>query len=345
MNILLSICIPTYNRAKYLKEALESILPQTSDEIEIVVSDNASPDDTREVVARLQKVTSIRIVYERSAVNQGNDWNFLRVVELASGRYCWLFGDDDRMAPGAIYDVLEQIRQNPEVDVFLGDRENFDLNFKKKFNWRPILKQAKEQVFDFNKIPVSAYLKEVNKLPGIFSFISGMIFKKDKWAAVEGRDEYLGSRYIHIYMFMSILWGKHPGVLKYLPDRIVLARWGNDQSFKPGALLERIKYDVEIFHNTAFKILKDPKTVKQIDAILIKNDLFSWSVRARATAGWKFYSEIIPFLFHYYRGVPLFWLKIVPLMFVPRSLLIFARWGYRVAIKGERLGLNEVYDI
>jgi abequosyltransferase len=62
----ISICIPTYNRARLLEEAIKSILSQTTDissEIEICVSDNCSTDNTELVIKKLQKKSKVRIVY------------------------------------------------------------------------------------------------------------------------------------------------------------------------------------------------------------------------------------------------------------------------------------------
>jgi abequosyltransferase len=81
---LLSICIPTYNRARCLAALLDSIHAQKTDEVEIIVSDKASTDDTRAIVKKYPD-----IIYGRSVKNLGFDANVLRAVSLASGKYCW----------------------------------------------------------------------------------------------------------------------------------------------------------------------------------------------------------------------------------------------------------------
>src|SRR3989304_4568740 len=96
---LLSICIPTYNRAHYLKECLGSIVAQFGDpeicsSVEVVVTDNASPDKTREVVEEYQKKFK-NIRYSRNNENLGVDRNVINVVEMASGVFGWYMGDDD----------------------------------------------------------------------------------------------------------------------------------------------------------------------------------------------------------------------------------------------------------
>ena len=74
---LLSICIPTYNRAEFLKDALDSILRQINennkDKVEICISDNASEDNTEELVEEYQKKSPIPIIYHKNEKNMGAD--------------------------------------------------------------------------------------------------------------------------------------------------------------------------------------------------------------------------------------------------------------------------------
>jgi len=101
MTMRLSICIPTFNRAGLLRETLDSIICQARDALEIVVCDNASSDATRELIQEYQGKFP-RLTYFRWPENMGADRNFLKTVELATGDYCWLMGDDDHLEPGAL---------------------------------------------------------------------------------------------------------------------------------------------------------------------------------------------------------------------------------------------------
>ncbi len=117
---LLSICIPTFNRAALLDVCLASLLPQVAEhslEVECVVSDNASNDATSEVVAKYQAEFAFLRV-SRNATNIGIIGNITKVAsELSRGEFVWLIGDDDVLTTGAIERVLQRIHQSPEVDL------------------------------------------------------------------------------------------------------------------------------------------------------------------------------------------------------------------------------------
>jgi len=85
----LSICIPTYNRADYIGETLSSIISQSGDDIEIVIVDGASTDNTEGVVNEFQGRFE-NIHYHREKKNNGVDADLAKSVALAQGEYCWL---------------------------------------------------------------------------------------------------------------------------------------------------------------------------------------------------------------------------------------------------------------
>ncbi len=121
---LLSICIPTYNRAELLRSALYSVVRQAAElngQVEVVVSDNCSPDHTPEVLAWAQTLGPVRS--HRNAENVGFGRNFLRLAqELAEGEYCWVLGDDDVLCEGAVAELVSALTSHPEIDyVFVNN--------------------------------------------------------------------------------------------------------------------------------------------------------------------------------------------------------------------------------
>lgn len=104
---LLTLAIPTYNRAACLRELLSVLADQLQNEprVELMISDNASPDDTPAVVQDFVD-RGLRIRYIRNPENIGPDANFLQCFEQARGKYVWLFSDDDLIIPGGLAKIL-----------------------------------------------------------------------------------------------------------------------------------------------------------------------------------------------------------------------------------------------
>jgi len=104
---LLTIAIPTFNRAVNLALLLRTLKPEVAalPEIELLVSDNASPDDTESVMRQFLQ-DGLRCRYIRNAKNIDADPNFLQCYQQASGKYLWIFGDDDILFPGALASLV-----------------------------------------------------------------------------------------------------------------------------------------------------------------------------------------------------------------------------------------------
>ena len=103
MAYILSICIPTYNRAACLPTLLDSIINQVDKQnpIEICISDNYSKDNTQQLIEQY-KQRYPHIVYSRWSENKGYDRNILKAVAMAQGEYCWLMSSDDKIEAGGI---------------------------------------------------------------------------------------------------------------------------------------------------------------------------------------------------------------------------------------------------
>jgi glycosyltransferase involved in cell wall biosynthesis len=93
-----SIGMPVFNGEKYLREALDSILAQTYQDFELIISDNASTDHTQQICREYANKDS-RIHYNRNEENLGAPKNYNRVFELSSGEYFKWAAYDDVLAP------------------------------------------------------------------------------------------------------------------------------------------------------------------------------------------------------------------------------------------------------
>ena len=109
---LVSICIPTYNNAAMLREAIASALAQTYRSIEVIVSDNASTDDTASVVATIR---DSRLRCSRNTTNLGMVANFRCALAESRGRYVCLLSSDDLMDPGFVEWAVDALEGDPEA--------------------------------------------------------------------------------------------------------------------------------------------------------------------------------------------------------------------------------------
>ena len=172
---ILTLAIPTYNRAANLELLLRTLAPQLAAEpaVELLISDNASPDST-EALVRSLIAEGLRCRYLRNAHNIGADPNFLQCYREARGKYVWIFGDDDLLLPGALSFLLRFLAPTPALP-------EFDLLFVAPFGFvhqpnERLLGQPNPPAFAFTD-PI-AFLQAVG-LRGDLALISAVILNKD----------------------------------------------------------------------------------------------------------------------------------------------------------------------
>lgn len=112
--MLLSICIPSYNRPNELKRLLNSIDSKMYDKIEILVCEDCSPkrDEITEIINEYKSTSKYKLVYHKNSINFGYDKNLQQCIKYANGEYIVFMGDDDVFLPGAIDNILRLISDN-----------------------------------------------------------------------------------------------------------------------------------------------------------------------------------------------------------------------------------------
>jgi glycosyltransferase involved in cell wall biosynthesis len=109
-----SIGLPVYNGERYLAETIEAISAQTFSDFELIISDNASTDRTQEI-CESRAACDPRVRYIRHEINQGANWNFSYVVEMARGVYFRWASADDLFAPESLSCCVEVLDRFPDV--------------------------------------------------------------------------------------------------------------------------------------------------------------------------------------------------------------------------------------
>jgi glycosyltransferase involved in cell wall biosynthesis len=108
---LVSIGLPVYNGARYLRSALDSLVAQDYEDFELIISDNASEDET-EAICREFAARDPRVRYYRAERNMGPVWNAVRAYELARGEYFLLAAHDDLRHPECLSRCVAELERN-----------------------------------------------------------------------------------------------------------------------------------------------------------------------------------------------------------------------------------------
>lgn len=212
----LSICIATRNRGDCIGETLRSIAAQDNGQIEVVVLDGASTDDTPAVVQALQRDLPY-LRYSRKEKNGGVDRDYDEAVGLASGDYCWLMSDDDLLMPGAISTIFAAMNAGHCLVVVNSEVRNTDMSELLDANRLQWSSDRSYEASEFKRLflETSAYL----------TYIGAVVIRRDLWSSRE-RSAYYGSYFIHVgVIFQSPL----PGSAFVVSTPLVSVRFGNTQ--------------------------------------------------------------------------------------------------------------------
>ena len=117
---LVSVCVPTYNRAGLLSESLLTICRQSYAPIEIIVSDNGSTDETERVCREFAHADP-RIRYFRQSRNWGAHFNYNFCFDQAQGDIICFFHDDDLYEPEIVSQGVRFLQEHPEVGLVSPD--------------------------------------------------------------------------------------------------------------------------------------------------------------------------------------------------------------------------------
>jgi abequosyltransferase len=322
---LLSICIPSYNRAALLSELLERIASDLTggieDLVEVVISDNASPDHTGEVVARL--TPSIKhLVSIRQDENIGPDRNFLACVASANATFVWLMGDDDLPEPGSIARVLQVLADHPHIAGLTMDRigRSFDLKTRRS---EDALANFKQTTMLHGADVV------VSHLTYYIAFISAQVFNRELWAKVVASrpvEEFFNG-YIHMYVFANMLKCNPEWLV--LKERLVTWRADND-SFMSSGRFRRMEIDVVGYEQIARACFgADSATYVHIRDLVATQNFRMHITAARMEGVWdaEMRRRTRQLAMRYYAKSIKFWAVTSPFLFLPNSILPVLRYA------------------
>lgn len=230
---IISICIPTYNREKSLKNLIDNIINQEwfSEEIQIMIYNDPSQDNTQLMVEEYQKKYP-NIKYHRNKTRIGMIPSILESITMCDWEYVWLFSDDDLMHITAIKEMLKTIKeQNPWLilNKMLWAYDENSMDIKRQNNhWSIKTVTWVEKLFDFLSdidYSIDWYLAHCS----LFCFKKAIYIKnlnsllKEHW---ESYMETLKKDYLaHVRIIYIPFWNTEK--ITVIEKNLVLVRWGN----------------------------------------------------------------------------------------------------------------------
>lgn len=120
--VLVSVCIPTRNGGEYLEAALASVTSQTYGNLEVVISDDGSADDTLSIIEAFAKATQYPVrVYQHQPAGIGANWN--HCVQQAKGTYIKFLFQDDLLYPDCIERMVQLMQMDPTIGMVYSKRD------------------------------------------------------------------------------------------------------------------------------------------------------------------------------------------------------------------------------
>jgi len=304
----LSICIPSYNRAFFLRECLQSIvvaLKGHEDKVEVVILDNASTDNTSTVVAEFQdRIRNIR--YYRNKIFIDAKQNISKVAQIGEGEYLWVFGDDDKIDKRAVSAIINQIENGCNMVVM---------------NVVPFsdeLGQTNKSPYYSVRLP--GFLNDHNLVMKTFSaticFISEVVMHH---SIVQNRtDNKLELGVEYGFPFVSAIYSSLKGqcAVRYISDPLVFNRTGNSGKYdwntyfinNMAMLLRGLR--AEGYSGSSIRAAKNKIILFYIIWQLVKQKLEGGMWRDVYTRLWQ-----------YYRDCWTFWVICMPLALMPGVVL------------------------
>tara|TARA_Y100000590_G_scaffold438567_1_gene561536 strand:- start:11567 stop:12589 length:1023 start_codon:yes stop_codon:yes gene_type:complete len=186
--MILSICIPTYNRPNQLPNCLNSIYlakKNSSLNFEVCISDNGSNYDVTKIVKEYENKLNIKL--NKNKTNLGYQPNLLKVISIASGEYVWAIGDDDFLTQDSLQKVEKLLNENRDVDFFYINSYLLDYSYLDKFEKPFDTKNLPQNMEKLSKKKISEKLHFWDLIDHkvSFDFLLGNflnIFKRKMWS-------------------------------------------------------------------------------------------------------------------------------------------------------------------
>lgn len=200
--MLLSICIPTYNRRDCLRQCIESILSQEVFScLEIVIADNSDNDETYDMIQEyIWKYENI--VYSKNIENIGFDKNVLKVVSMASGKYCCIIGDDDAFFEESLWNILS-VLQEDKASYYISNSWSYDNKLSLPVSGSANISIRENKFYLTLKDFIFSLQPDRIKTVSFFGMMSWQFFLKGIWDSFLMKESFIWTQTIHLFVLVS----------------------------------------------------------------------------------------------------------------------------------------------
>ena len=229
----LTIGIPTYDFGELIGETLSSITASLPDNVEILIVDGGSRDNTAAIIESwISRFPCIR--YYRKETRDGIDVDMALVVELARADYCWLLSADDLIERGAIEAVLSHVASGP--DLVLLSHSDCDATMRTIRPRHPVLAKSTRVISIDDTRSRHRYFADALTTEALFSFISGLVVRRAAWnVGRQTSDLFYGSCWAHAARLLSRM--RDSGLtIAYVREPLVRRRGENDSFAERGVI-------------------------------------------------------------------------------------------------------------
>jgi len=187
--MILSICIPTYNRTERLDDCLNSILISKNKvnnlKFEVCISDNNSNENAYKIVQKYENQLNIK--FNKNEKNLGFAINAIKTISMAEGEYSWLIGNDDLLLPETLLYLQELLQENLDKDYFFINsyhlQSDYLTQFSKPFDTKNLKHNQMKTISKLKKNKSAPFWDAIDPKVS-WDFLIGIylsIFRTKKW--------------------------------------------------------------------------------------------------------------------------------------------------------------------
>lgn len=263
-NPLVSVVVPSYNHENYVQECINSIIDQTYKNIELIIIDDGSKDNTWQKIQEMKSVCEQRFIrtHFETKENEGTCKTLNKLISLANGEYVYLIASDDKAKPCAVEKEICFLQNNPDYVLAVGDNEFINGNSLRigwdKHHNSVNLKEAKYKSFgealqkgiNFHSSRFGLYETFVtrNYIPNGYLIRKSALEQIGKFTSEAPLEDW----WMHLQLSKI-------GKYKYIDEILFSYRWHDNNTAKRKNYMNTISYKTQLYEQKLVTLLEDKK--------------------------------------------------------------------------------------